>query len=121
MEMDGTLFDKPKSMAEARQRLLDMRGKTHRLIGATVICENGQAVWRHLSKTELTVRDFSEAFLDDYMDKEGDLILKSVGCYRFEGPGSQLFSNVKGDFFSILGLSLLPVLDYLRTRGAVIS
>lgn len=121
MEMDGQLFDKPEDMKQARARLLNMRGKAHRLIGATVISENGMPVWRHASKTVLTVRDFSENFLDDYLAKEGEDILSSVGGYKFEGRGAQLFSHVEGDFFSILGLSLLPVLDYLRTRGAIAS
>lgn len=119
MVMDKTLYDKPKTIEEARVRLLDMRGKTHSLIGAIVISEGGQAVWRQSSKTQLHVRDFSEQFLDGYLKAEGDLVLKSVGGYRFEGRGSQLFSYVEGDFFSILGLSLLPVLDYLRLRGAI--
>ncbi len=121
MEMDGILFDKPKDMTEARGRLLNMRGKDHRLIGAVVICENGMPVWRHISKTILSVREFSEHFLDQYLKAEGEAVLKSVGAYRFEGRGSQLFTKVEGDFFSILGLSLLPVLDYLRERGAIVS
>ena len=121
MVMDGEIFDKPVSMEAARERLLLMRGRTHHLIGAVVICENGHPVWRHISKTTLTLRDFSEEFLDDYLSAEGDIILKSVGAYRFEGRGAQLFSYVDGDFFSILGLSLLPVLDYLRERGAVLA
>ncbi len=121
MVMDGHVFDKPKTMTEARERLLSMRGKNHHLIGGVVICEDGHAVWRHISKTTLTVREFSEAFLDEYLAQEGEILLKSVGAYRFEGRGAQLFSHVEGDFFSILGLSLLPVLDYLRLRGAVSS
>lgn len=121
MVMDRQLFDKPKTIDEARERLKLMRGKTHYLIGAVVICEGRQAVWRHMAKTKLTMRDFSDAFLDEYIEKEGDLLTKSVGAYRFEGLGAQLFSHVEGDFFSILGLSLLPVMDYLRTRGAIAS
>ena len=121
MEMDGQLFDKPVSLEEVRQRLLSMRNKDHRLIGAVVICENGKPVWRHMSKTVLSVRNFSEEFLDDYIEAEGEALTKSVGAYRFEGRGAQLFSKVEGDFFSILGLSLLPVLDYLRERGALLS
>ena len=119
MEMDGQLFDKPVDVAEARARLLSMRGKRHDLVGAVVVAQNGAAQWRHLSRTKLWVRDFSEDFLDDYLAREGELVTKSVGAYRFEGPGAQLFERVEGDFFSILGLSLLPLLDYLRTRGAV--
>jgi septum formation protein len=118
MVMDDTLFDKPKNMNEVRTRLLSMRGKKHELIGAVVICENGVPVWRHMSRTKLWVRDFSEDFLDWYIETEGEALTKSVGAYRFEGPGSQLFEKVEGGFFAILGLDLLPVLDYLRTRGA---
>lgn len=121
MVMEGRLFDKPKDLTEARTRLLSMRGKPHQLIGAVVICENGEPVWRHASKTSLHVRDFSDAFLDAYIEAEGADILSSVGGYKFEGRGAQLFSHVEGDFFSILGLSLLPVLDYLRTRAAILT
>ncbi len=121
MVMDGHLFDKPRDIDEARERLKLMRGKTHHLIGAVVICENGVPVWRHMAKTALTMRDFSDDFLEDYLEKEGDFVTKSVGAYRFEGLGAQLFNHVEGDFFSILGLSLLPVMDYLRIRGAILS
>ena len=119
MVMDNQLFDKPKDMEEARERLKLMRGRTHYLIGAVVICEGGSPVWRHIAKTKLTMREFSDEFLEDYLASEGELVTKSVGAYRFEGLGSQLFSDVEGDFFSILGLSLLPVMDYLRIRGAI--
>lgn len=119
MVMDGELFDKPTSVPAARARLLDMRGKEHQLIGAVVIAEGGEPVWRHLARTRLWVRQFSEDFLDEYIALEGERLTKSVGAYRFEGPGAQLFERVEGDFFSILGLSLLPVLDYLRTRGVI--
>ena len=121
MVMDNQLFDKPKTIDEARERLKLMRGKTHYLMGAVVISENGKPVWRHMAKTKLTMRAFSDTFLEDYLVKEGELVTKSVGAYRFEGIGAQLFSHVEGDFFSILGLSLLPVMDYLRTRGAIAS
>ena len=121
MVMDNQLFDKPKTIDEARERLKLMRGKTHYLMGAVVISENGNPVWRHMAKTKLTMRAFSDTFLEDYLEKEGELVTKSVGAYRFEGLGAQLFSHVEGDFFSILGLSLLPVMDYLRTRGAIAS
>lgn len=112
------LFDKPKDMEEVRERLLSMRGKKHELIGAVVICENGAPVWRHMSRTKLWVREFSDEFLDWYIKTEGEALTKSVGAYRFEGPGSQLFEKVEGGFFAILGLDLLPVLEYLRSRGA---
>ena len=121
MVMDNQLFDKPKDMDETRERLLSMRGKRHELIGAVVICENGRPVWRHLSKTKLWVREFSNDFLDWYIEQEGEALMKSVGAYRFEGPGAQLFEKVEGGFFAILGLDLLPVLDYLRVRGVIAS
>jgi len=121
MVMDNTLFDKPNSLDDARERLISMRGKKHELIGAVVICENGAPVWRHICKTKLWVRDFSDDFLDWYIETEGEALMKSVGAYRFEGPGSQLFEKVEGDFFAILGLDLLPVLDFLRRRGIVAS
>ena len=117
MVMDDTLFDKPKDLDEVRERLLCMRGKKHELVGAVVICENGVPVWRHMCRTKLWVRDFSDKFLDWYIQTEGEALTKSVGAYRFEGPGAQLFERVEGGFFAILGLDLLPVLDYLRTRG----
>lgn len=121
MVMDNQLFDKPKDMEDVRERLLSMRGKKHELVGAVVICENGVPVWRHLCRTKLWVREFSEEFLDWYIKAEGDALTKSVGAYRFEGPGSQLFEKVEGGFFAILGLDLLPVLEYLRTRGVILT
>lgn len=121
MEMDGQLFDKPVDMAEARARLLSMRGKAHHLVGAVVISEGGLPVWRHASRTTLHVRDFSEAFIDNYLETEGEAVLQAVGAYKFEERGAQMFTRVDGDFFSILGLSLLPVLDYLRVRGVMPS
>ena len=118
---EDQLFDKPEDMDEVRTRLLTMRGKKHELIGAVVICENGHPVWRHMSRTKLWVRNFSNDFLDKYIEAEGEALMKSVGAYRFEGPGAQLFEKVEGGFFAILGLDLLPVLDYLRSRGAALT
>ncbi|PHR91628.1 MAG: septum formation protein Maf [Robiginitomaculum sp.] len=121
LEMDGGLYDKPKSMAEAKTRLLKMRGREHRLVGAVVVVEDGQAPWVHVSTTRLFMRTFSEAFLDTYLQSEGEDLLKSVGAYMFEARGAQLFDWVKGDFYAILGLPLLPLLGHLRERGAVPS
>lgn len=121
MTMDGKLLDKPPTIEAARERLLSMRGKIHKLIGAIVISENGAPVWRYVSVVTLNVRDFSDEWLEDYISAEGQLMTKSVGAYRFEGRGAQLFSKVDGDSFSIMGLSLLPLLDYLRLRGALKS
>lgn len=119
MEMNGQIFDKPKTMTEAKKRLQNMRGKEHCLIGAVVVCESGEKPWVHISTTKLFMRNFSDSFLDGYLKLEGEDILKSVGAYMFERRGAQLFEWVEGDFFSILGLPLLPLLQYLRSRGGV--
>ena len=119
MEMDDTLFDKPASMDEARSRLLEMRGKEHRLIGSVVTVKSGERLWHYTSTTRLKVRHFSERFLDTYLELEGEEILYCVGGYKFEGRGAQLFEHVEGNFFSILGLSLLPLLAHLREIGVV--
>jgi len=121
MAMDGILFDKPEDSREAHERLKSMRGKMHRLIGAIVICEDGRPTWRYISENRLYMRRFSDAFLNNYIEMEKDYLCRCVGGYRFEGLGVQLFDRVEGDFFSILGLCLLPLLDYLRTRGAILS
>lgn len=121
LEMNGELFDKPKTMQEARERLLSMREKEHRLVGAVVVVEKDREPWVHVSTTRLFMRRFSEEFIDAYLKHEGEDVLKSVGAYMFEARGSQLFEWVKGDFYSILGLPLLPLLGHLRARGAVAS
>ena len=120
MEMDGQIFDKPKTMAEAKSRLRMMSGKTHRLIGGLVcVDKNTGLIWTHKSVTSLTMRDYSDEFLDEYLKQEGEDILYTVGAYKFEGGGAQLFEHVEGDFFSILGLALLPLLGHLREIGAI--
>ena len=113
---DGTLLDKPESREEALDHLLAMSGTHHDLWSAVVIAENGRPVWRHVERARLHVRPLSYSFLDAYLDAEWPAISWCVGCYRMEGPGVQLFSKVEGSHFTILGMPLLPVLDYLRTR-----
>ncbi|QDL91304.1 septum formation protein Maf [Paroceanicella profunda] len=121
LDLDGRLFDKPDTVATARAHLLALRGKTHVLHSAAVIARGGAPVWRHVGRARLSVRPFSDAFLDDYLDIEGEAVLGCVGAYRLEGPGVQLFSRVEGDHFTVLGLPLLETLDYLRTTGALLS
>lgn len=114
-------FDKPADMAGARRHLERLSGKTHTLETAIVICENGQPVWRHLARPKLTMRVLSPGFIDTYLEAAGEPVLATVGAYQLEGLGSQLFTRIEGDFFSILGLPLLPLLDYLRVRGVLPS
>lgn len=114
---EDQVFDKPTSADEARAHLMALRGKTHTLHAAAVIAEGGNPVWRYVGTAHLTMRHFTEAFLDQYLVESGDTILSSVGCYHLEGRGAQLFSKIEGDYFTILGLPLLQVLGFLRTRG----
>jgi septum formation protein len=112
-------FDKPPDLAHARAQLTALRNRAHRLHSAVCVVLNGAVIWRHGEQATLTMRPFSDAFLDTYLAEIGDLALESVGAYQLEGRGAQLFAKVEGDYFAILGLPLLPLLDFLRGRGAV--
>ena len=116
---EGRLLSKCESMAEARDLLRRMRGKTHELISALVLARNGAPIWRHAAHARLTMRMFGDAFLEDYLAREDEALLKGVGCYRGEGLGAQLFEKIEGDYFSIQGLPLLPLLAALRTQGVI--
>jgi septum formation protein len=117
LEHDGRLLDKPQGLEQARRQLQDLRGGPHRLHTAAVIADENRPVWRCLVSATLTMRSFSEAFLDHYLATEGEALLSCVGAYRLEGLGAQLFERIEGDYFSILGLPLLPILQFLRMRG----
>lgn len=112
-------FDKPRDLAEARQQLLALRGQRHELVTAAAVAVNGAVIWHRLDRPALTMRGFSETFLDAYLAAAGDEVLAVVGCYRLEGLGAQLFERIDGDYFSILGLPLLPLLEFLRGHGVV--
>ena len=117
LDFEGTTLDKPHNRDEARAQLQSLRGKSHELISAAVICEGATPVWRRTGTAKLTMRFFTDAFLDEYLDEEGDAVLTTVGGYRIEQRGAQLFNRIEGDYFSILGLPLLEVLGFLRERG----
>jgi septum formation protein len=121
LALDDEMLDKPADRASAAAQLRVLRGRAHRLVSAAVIAENGTAVWRVADTATLEVRAFSDNWLEAYLDAEGAAILGCVGSYRLEGLGAQLFARVRGDHFTILGLPLLAVLDYLRTRGVIAS
>jgi septum formation protein len=112
-------LDKPRNLDEARAQLESLRGRTHLLATAACVVQGDGVVWQELSMPELTMRPFSEEFLDAYIAAEGDSLLDTVGAYRLEGRGVQLFSRIAGDHFAVLGLPLLELLGFLRQRGAI--
>lgn len=115
----GGMLDKPASLAEAREHLRQLSGSRHDLISAVVAARDGQPLWRHVDTARMTMRTLSDAFIDDYLGACGDAILGSVGAYHLEGRGAQLFRQVSGDFFTVLGLPLLPMLQFLRDQGVL--
>ncbi|WP_207455732.1 nucleoside triphosphate pyrophosphatase [Azospirillum sp. SYSU D00513] len=119
LECDGQWFDKPATRDGARDQLRALRGKPHRLISCAVVVRDGERLWHQTDRARLHMRPFTDAFLDDYLDQAGEDILHSVGAYHLEGLGAQLFHRVEGDFFTILGLPLLPLLGFLRVHGVV--
>lgn len=119
LAFDGGLISKAPTLEAARQRLKAMRGKTHQLHSGAALAIRGEIVWSGVDTVEMLMRDFSDAFLDDYLATEGDALLACVGSYRLEGMGSQLFEAVDGDYFTVLGLPLWPVLAELRRAGVL--
>lgn len=112
-------FDKPGDLAEARAQLRALRGRSHILATAACAARGGVVLWRAMSAPELTMRRFSDAFLEDYVAAEGDALLGLVGAYRLEGRGVQLFSRIRGDHFAVLGLPLIELLGFLREYGVL--
>lgn len=119
LEFEGGLYDKAQTVEAARDRLKLLRGKPHRLHSAVVVAKDGQPIWREVVTCTLTMREFSDDFLEAYLIAEGEEALGSVGCYRLESHGAQLFSKIEGDYFAILGLPLLGLLELLRRHGAL--
>ena len=119
LELDGRLWTKPTTLAEARDQLRSLSGRAHQLHTAAAAARDGAVVWRHREAARLTMRALSAAVVDRYLARVGDRALSGVGAYQIEGPGIQLFDKIDGDYFAILGLPLLPLLAFLRGEGAI--
>lgn len=118
---DGALLTKPPTPAAAEAQLARMSGQRHRLLSAVVVAENGTPIWRHVGEAQMWVRPLSPAFIANYVAAEWERIRATVGCYEVEAAGVQLFSRTDGDRWTIIGLPMLALLDWLRTRGELAS
>lgn len=119
LSLEGRVFHKPADMAEAKSHLLSMSGRTHELNCGVALVRDGETLWNHVSIARLTMRPLSEDFVDRHLARVGMRVLASVGAYQLEGEGVQLFERIDGDYFTILGLPLLPLLAKLRNLGAI--
>ncbi|MGB3816053.1 MAG: Maf-like protein [Shinella sp.] len=119
LSLEGRVFHKPADMAEAKTHLMAMSGRTHSLNCGIALVRDGETLWSHVSIAHLTMRPLSQAFIDRHLARVGTRVLASVGAYQLEGEGVQLFERIDGDYFTILGLPLLPLLAKLRDLGAI--
>lgn len=119
LAFQGQVYGKPETPTEARAQLGAFRGQTHQLISALVLYDEGKPIWRHISEASLTMRPVSDAYLDDYISRNWPALQHCVGGYKLEEEGVRLFSQINGDYFTILGLPLLPLIGYLGTRGFI--
>jgi septum formation protein len=119
LECEGRWYDKAETIAQARDQLLALRGREHRLVTTAVLVRDGARLWHHTAVARLTMRPFSEAFLDGYLGAIGEAACSSVGCYQVEGRGLQLFSRIEGDFYAIVGLPMVALMEQLRVQGVL--
>lgn len=119
LDFNGAVFSKPRDRADALDQLKQLSANRHSLLSAAVIYQDGKPLWRHVGVVRLYMRDISTSYLNEYIDRNWETIRHTVGCYMLEGEGVRLFSRVDGDYFSVLGLPLLPLLNYLTLRGVL--
>lgn len=119
LDCDGAMYDKPPDVAAARRQLQTLRGRAHRLTASVVVARGDARLWHRTEVATLHMRPFTDAFLDSYLARVGEAACRSVGAYQLEGLGAQLFTRIEGDYFTILGLPLLPLLDFLRGHRLV--
>lgn len=121
LDFQGKIYEKPASIEQARENLLAFKGGEHYLHSAVCVFKNGVPIFEHIATATMTIRDFSEEFLDKYLEVAGDSVKTSVGAYRLEETGIHMFEAIEGDYFTILGLPVLPLLAFLRKENLVIS
>lgn len=119
LDLGGEVLSKPETPAEAAEHLRRMAGKTHRLLSAAVIYEGGEPVWRHVGTVRLTMRELSESFLTGYLERNWQSLRGCLGAYKLEEEGVRLFTRIEGDYFTVLGLPLIELLNHLALRGAI--
>ena len=120
-ECEGIIFDKPKNIDEARTHLMKLRGRSHKLLVSVCLAQFGIKIWGHESEAKLVMRLLSDSYIDWYLQSMGEEAYQTVGAYKIEGLGAQLFSKIEGDYFSILGIPLLYLLSELRQRGVILK
>lgn len=119
LDHHGMLLSKPETLDQAVSQLTTLRGDTHSLLSAAVICEDGKPIWRHIGQVRVRMRDASDGYIEDYVDRNWDSIRHSVGSYKIEEEGVRLMASIEGDYFSVLGMPLLQLLAFLTVRGVV--
>ena len=119
LALGDRIFAKPTDPDDASQQLKTLRGKTHQLLSAMVLYDGGEPIWRHVGVARLVMQQLSDGYIDDYLARNWHSVQHSVGCYKLEEEGARMFSQIDGDYFTILGLPLLPLLNFLSLRGLI--